>query len=73
MAQEPSCFKGLYVEFWASLVAQTVKNLPAMQETWVQFLGWEDSLKKKMANHSSILAWKIPWTEKPGRLQSMGS
>ena len=49
------------------------KNLPAMQETWVQSLGWEDPLEKEMAAHSSILAWKIPWTEEPGRLQSMGS
>ena len=50
-----------------------VKNLPAMQETWVQFLGQEDPLEKEMATHSSTLAWKIQWTEKPGRLQSMGS
>ena len=57
----------------ASLVTQMVKNLPAMQETWVSSLGWEDLLEKEMATHSSILAWKIPWTEKPGRLQSMGS
>ena len=57
----------------ASLVAQTIKYLPTMWETWVQFLGWEDPLEKEMATHSSILAWKIPWTEKPGRLQSMGS
>ena len=57
----------------ASLVAQMVKNLPAMQETWVRSLGWEDPLEKEMANHSSILAWRIPWTEKPGGLQSMGS
>ena len=57
----------------ASLVAQTVKQLPAMWETWVQSLGWEDPLEKEMAAHSSILAWKIPWTEEPGRLQSMGS
>ena len=57
----------------ALLVAQLVKNLPAMQETWVQFLGWEDPLEKEMATHSSILAWRIPWTEKPGGLQSMGS
>ena len=55
---------------WASLVAQTVKNLPAMQETQVQFLGQEDSLEKGMATHSSILAWRIPWTEKPGGLYS---
>ena len=73
MAQEPSCFKGLYVEFWASLVAQTVKNLPAMQETWVRSLDWEDPLEEEMATHSSIFAWEIPRTEKPGRLQSMGS
>ena len=57
----------------ASLVAQTVKRLPAMWETRVQSLGWEDLLKKEMATHSSILAWKIPWTEEPGRLQFMGS
>ena len=50
-----------------------VKNLPAMQETWVRFLGWEDLLEKEMAIHSNILAWRIPWTEEPGRLQSMGS
>ena len=50
-----------------------VKNLPAMQETQVQSLSWEDPLEKKMATHSSIFAWRIPWTEKPGRLQSMGS
>ena len=49
-----------------------VKNPPAMQETWVQFLGWEDSLEKEMATHSSIPAWRIPWTEEPGGLQSMG-
>ena len=57
----------------ASLVAQTVKHLPAMQETQVQSLGREDPLEKEMATHSSTLAWKIPWIEKPGRLQSMGS
>ena len=57
----------------ASLVAQSVKNLPAMQETQVQFLGQEDPLEKEMATHSSILAWRIPWTEEPGRLQSVGS
>ena len=54
------------------LVAQTVKNLPAMQEAWVQFLGQEDPLEKGMATHSSILAWRIPWTEEPGCLQSVG-
>ena len=55
-----------------SLVAQTVKRLPTMRETWVQSLSQEDLLEKEMATHSSILAWKIPWTVKPGRLQSMG-
>ena len=54
-------------------MAQTVKNLPAVQETQVQSLGQEDSLEKEMATHSSILAWRIPWTEEPGRLQSTGS
>ena len=53
-------------------MAQTVKNLPAVQETWFQSLGWEDLLVKEMAPHSSILAWKIPWTGEPARLQSMG-
>ena len=57
----------------ASLVAQLVKNLPAVQETWVRSLGQEDALEKEMATHSSILAWRIPWTEEPGGLQSMGS
>ena len=56
-----------------SLGAQTVKPLPAMWETWVQSLGREDPLEKEMATHSSTLAWKIPWTKEPGRLQSMGS
>ena len=56
----------------ASLVAQTAKNLPAIQETHVQSLGWEDSLEKEMAIHPRILAWRIPWTEEPGGLQSMG-
>ena len=54
------------------LVAQRVKNLPAIQETWGRSLGWEDPLEKGMATHSSILAWRIPWTEEPGGLQSMG-
>ena len=58
---------------WASLVAQTVKRLPTMRETRVQSLGWEVPLEKEMATHSSILAWKIPWMEEPGRLKSMGS
>ena len=56
----------------ASLVVQKVENLPEMQETQVQFLGWEDSLEKGMATHSSTLEWRIPWTEEPGGLQSMG-
>ena len=55
------------------IVAQSVKNLPAMQETWAQFPGQEDPLEKEMAIHSSILAWRIPWTEESGRLQSMAS
>ena len=54
-------------------MAQTVKNLPAMQDTWVRLLGWEDPLEEGMATHSSILAWGIPWTEEPGGLQSIGS
>ena len=59
--------QGTYLEnhcstLWASLVAQMVKNLPSTQETWVQPLGWEDSLEKRMATHSNILAWRIPWT-----------
>ena len=58
---------------WASLVAQMVKRLPAMWETQVQSLGWEDPLEKEMATHSSTLAWKIPWMEEPSRLRSMGS
>ena len=58
---------------WTSLVAQTVKRLPTMQEIWVQSLGQEDLLEKEMATHSGILAWKISWTEQPGGLQSMGS
>ena len=57
----------------AFLVAQTVKRLPAMRETWVRSLGQEDSLEKEMATHSSTLAWKIPWMEEPGGLQSMRS
>ena len=56
-----------------SLAAQTVKNLPAVSDTQVQSLGWEDLLQKEMATHSSILAWRIPWTEELGRLQFMGS
>ena len=56
----------------ASLIAQSVKNLPAMQESQVRFLGREDSLEKEVASHSRILAWRIPWIEEPARLQSMG-
>ena len=58
--------------FWASLVAQPVNNPPAIQETWVQSLGWEDPLEKGKGTHSNILAWRIRWTEEPGKLQSMG-
>ena len=54
-------------------MVQAVKNLPAMRETWVRFLGWKDPLEEGTATHSSILAWRIPWTEEPGGLQSMGS
>ena len=58
--------------YLASLVAQTVKTLPAVREMWVQSLGWEEPLEKGMATHSSILAWGIPWTKEPGGLQFMG-
>ena len=61
-----------WTKLWASLVAQSIKNLPAMQETQVRLLGSEDSLEKEMATHSSILAWRVPQTEESGRLQSMG-
>ena len=74
MLTEMIFFWGIITIFWgASLVALTIKNLPAKQDTQVQSLGWEDPLEKEMATHSSILAWRIPWTEEPGRLQSMGS
>ena len=63
-------FNGIY---YNKLVAQSVKNLPAVQETCVRSLGWEDPLTKEMATHSSILAWKISWTEEPGGLQSVRS
>ena len=67
-------FWGWVAEAWeASLVAQTVKNLPAVQETRIRSLSWEDPLEKEMATHSSNLAWRIPWTEEPGRLQSTRS
>ena len=55
-----------------TLVAQMVKNLPVIQEIWIRSLGWEDPLEKEMATHSSILDWRIPWTEEPGGLRSMG-
>ena len=61
----------IFICWWASLVAQRLKHLPAMRETWVQSLDWEDPLEKEMATYSSILAWKIPWTEEPGGLHSM--
>ena len=62
----------LLSHIWASLVAQMVKHLPTMWDTWVQTRGWEDLLEKERATHSSTLVWKIPWMEEPGRLQSMG-
>ena len=70
-SSEFTLFAGVSARKLAFLVAQTVKNLPVMQETWVQSLGWEDALEKGMVTHSSILAWRIPWSEEPGRLQSM--
>ena len=66
-------FPHTYLFEWASLVAQMINSPPAMQETWVWPLGQEDPLEKGIATHSSILAWRIPWTEEPHRLQSMGS
>ena len=63
----------MFMTIWASLMAQMVKNPPAVQETWVRSLVWEDPLEEGIANHSSTLAWKIPWTEEPGGPQSMGS
>ena len=65
-------YKNLHIII-KSLVAQKLKCLPAMRETWVRSLGWEDPLEKEMATHSSILAWRIPWTEEPAELQSTGS
>ena len=67
LAMDPVFFLSIYIANYyltreASLIAQLVKNLPAMQETWVRFLGWEGPLKKGQATHSSILAWRIPWT-----------
>ena len=66
------CFSQIPTNWRASLLAQMVKNLSAMQESWVRSLGWEDPLEKEMANHCIILAWRIPWTEEPSRLQSSG-
>ena len=66
-------FGGISFPFRDFQVAQTVKNLPAMQETQVPSLGWDNPLEKEMAIHSSTLAWRIPWTEEPGRPQSVGS
>ena len=63
----------IIITIWAALIAQLVKHPPAMQETWVQSLDQEDPLEKEMATHPSILAWRIPWKEEPGRIQSMGS
>ena len=77
VAEHGLVLKNIYLYLFgctrASQVALVVKNLPAMQETWVWTLGWEDPLQEGMATHSSTLAWRIPWTEEPGRLQSMGS
>ena len=73
MTDSEFCEYALLSPIWASLVAQMLKNLPAMQETLVLSLGWKAPLEKGMATHSSILAWRTPWTEEPGGLQSMGS
>ena len=66
-------FREALKTYWSSLVAQTVNRLPTVWETRFPSLGWEDLLEKEMATHSSILAWRIPWTEKPGKLQCMES
>ena len=71
--QEWDAIYEAFHSFRASLVVQIVKNLPAVQETWVQSLGQEDPLEKGMATHSSIFAWRIPWTEEPGEPQSMAT
>jgi len=65
--------KKIFLSNYSRIRASLVMTLPAMQETQVRSLGWEDLLQKEIATHSSILAWRIPWTEEPGRLQSMGS
>ena len=62
------CLLSCFASFWASLVVQMVKNLPAMQETQIQSLGWKDALKNGMATHFSILAYTVPWTEEPSKL-----
>ena len=72
LEEENFVFSVYVLLLWASLVAQTVKNLLPMQETWARSLGREDPLEKGMAAHSSIPAWRIPWTEEPGGLQSLG-
>ena len=81
MAEKPKCRSSVVTHSIKTLkqivnhyadMAQRLKRLPAMQETWVRSLGREDALEKEMATHSSTIAWKIPWTEEPGRLQSMG-
>ena len=71
LSQVRECESSFYLQR-ASLIAQSVKNLPAMQETWVRFLGWKDPVEKEMATHSSILAWKISWTEGPGSYSPWG-
>ena len=74
LGRSPGEGKGYPLQYsWAFLVAQMIKNLPETWETWVQYLGWEDPLEKEMTTHSSILAWRIPWTEEPEGIQSMGS
>ena len=76
LCSDKSCncpFATYLTPYWASFVAQTIKNLPAILETRGQSLGQEDLLQNGMATHSSILAWEIPWTEEPGRIQSMRS
>ena len=65
-------FENYFKLYWVAPVAQTVKNTPAWWETWVQSLGWEYPIEEGMATHSSILTWRIPWTEEPGEIQSMG-
>ena len=71
--KDSELFAQMLISHRASLMAQMVKNLAAMRKTWAGSLGWEDPLEKGMVTHSSILAWRIPWTEEPGRLQSTGS